>query len=243
VPQWDTRCTRCGVSRDAPDAPPPAFAPAPAQVSPSSLALPPPSFPWDQRERLGFWQAGYDTLLLVLLHPRKAVSALGDPPDLGGALLFYVVFGVTIGLVSAVMNNTVATLLGPDEAIPELGSFVAFGIPAVLMSTLASMAVLPFLSAILTHLGLMACGAQPRGYVMTLVALLYAYAACMVLQLVPILGVVVGLVWYLVIYIAALAEVHDCGIGKAVIAVLIWPLLLCCCISLIFFFATGIRVG
>jgi hypothetical protein len=94
-----------------------------------------------------------------------------------------------------------------------------------------------FVAAGVMHLMLLLLGGARRGFEATFRVAAYAHATSLLL-LVPFCGLPITLVWRVVTYVIGLAEAHQIGHGKALAAVLL-PLVAvcCCCAGLVFAFA------
>src|SRR5260221_11748940 len=60
--------------------------------------------PWEQREQLGWWQAGVQTIKAVLLNPVETFAAMKPEGGLGGRLLYLVDFASIGGVAGAVFQ-------------------------------------------------------------------------------------------------------------------------------------------
>lgn len=189
-------------------------------------------FPWEQRAERGFLGALVETIRMVLLEPTRAFRSM--PPMGGwGAPLFFFVLCATIGGVAGLGYQAVLNMLSPAAA----------GSPhqKVLTEALASTAVLggtimilpfffaaaAFLTAALTHLGLMIVGGAKKSFEATFRVTCYAGGATAVLQLVPMCGAMLYWIWSMVATVTGLSEVHGIGKGRALVAVLL-PSIVCC---------------
>jgi hypothetical protein len=85
-----------------------------------------------------------------------------------------------------------------------------------------------FLVSAVTHVALMLLGGAHRPFEATFRVLCFAEAAA-VLNLVPFCGNLVGGVYLIVMMVIGLGEAHGIGRGKALLAVLLPMIVICCC--------------
>ena len=252
-------CPHCGGDPLAVGGPPPLpsgfgappVAPAPPRpAGPSSHAAHGPSIPWEERDRIGFGSALFDTTRQVLTEPSAFFRAMPVTGGMGSPLLFGVIVG-WIGLVAASFYQAVfRSVVGPSFAAfggdrPEVAALLgwvegwgAFVAQVVFGGVFVVIGI--FIGAGIIHLMLLLLGGARRGFEATFRVACFVQATN-VLLLVPFCGQVVALVWGLVLYVLGLAAAHQIGHGKAAAAVLL-PILLvcCCCAALISLFAGAI---
>jgi hypothetical protein len=94
-------------------------------------------------------------------------------------------------------------------------------------------AIALFISSAVIHLMLILLGGTNRGYMATMRVNCYGETSSLA-QMVPFAGYFFAVVWWVVLMIIGLAQVHRISHGKAAVAVLL-PTVLCCglCIGLI----------
>jgi hypothetical protein len=95
-----------------------------------------------------------------------------------------------------------------------------------------------FVAAGVLHLMLLLLGGARRDFEATFRVVSFSQATS-VLFLVPFCGQLVGGIWCLVLYVLGLAEAHRIGHGKALAAVLLPILALCCCCAGLGFLFAG----
>ncbi len=250
-------CPNCGASLSAATAPPPPARPAPPTEG--WTGEPRAGTAWEERGRVGFFPALFETTRQVLTTPTAFFRAMPVEGGIGAPLLYGVVVGwfgtVAASLYQALFHSIVGR--SPFEALARMvnpgavpapsplsvwiegwGGFlgqVVFGGVFVAIGVIVSSAVL--------HLALLLLGGAQRGFEATLRVVSFSQAASLVF-LVPFCGQLAGAVWVLVLYVLGLAEAHRIGHGKAVGAVLLPLLLLCCCCAalggLVFLGAAGL---
>lgn len=101
--------------------------------------------------------------------------------------------------------------------------------------------VILFAWALVSHGVLAALGGAPRGFAATLRALSYA-ATSHVAAVIPFVGGIVGLVWYLALGTIGLSAAHRTDGWKAAVAVLL-PIVLCCLCCVGFALVFGAAIG
>lgn len=208
---------------------------------PSPPAPPPvPPIPW---ERPGAGAGDlWPTLTLLLGRPGEAFSRLVPNAGVGRALIF--------GLVVYVISNAVAQLwnLALSNALQGLierlggGAFSEFqqfqlspGIQWALNVFLSPFLFLigTLVGAGIVHLLLLLFGGAPGGFETTLRVNAYS-AAPTVVMVIPFLGGLIAVVWWIVLLIVGLGAAHRIPTGRAAAAVLI-PVALCCaCLAVAF---------
>lgn len=218
----DPACPKCGAFLDAQAAPPTR-----------------PGLPWERRDEIGTWPAAFQTLKKVLLSPNEAFREMTLDNPLGGAFLFFIIFGcggAVIGAVwgalfQAAMWSTMSKFMPPPPSgAPPfnpamMGAFQ--GVVGVVVAPFTALISVAILSG-LAHLALMVTGAKPKDFAVTMSVFAYGMGSAWVFQVVPLCGGLVAWVWAVVCVVCGLIEVHRCETWKALLAVL-WPVLLCCC--------------
>jgi hypothetical protein len=233
------RCPNCGaevVEVGAPES-----SPGPTPESSANGA----GTPWDERGRIGLLAALIDTTRQVLTGPTAFFRAMPVASGIGSPLLYGVILGwlgaVAAGFYQALFHSLVGVslfeaaftrLANPSLApsgselsgwLEGWGGFmaqVAFG------GVFAAVGLI--LSAGVLHLALLLLGGARRGFEATLRVVSFSQAVC-ILFLLPFCGQLAAGIWALVLYVIGLAEAQRIGYGRAVGAVLLPLVLLCCC--------------
>lgn len=223
--------------------PPLPLAPAPfpgAAVPPAGQGR--PGSAWDERARLGFVPAFVETTRQVLTSPTDFFRRMPTAGGLGGPLLYAVTAG-WIGLVAAALYQSVwVSIVGPS-VLPfgiereEFARVLAFmeswaGLVAQVVFGGVSVTIGVFVTAGILHLMLLLLGGGQKSFEATFRAVSFAQAP-MVLFVIPVFlvpgcGALVA-IWSLVLYVIGLSEAHQIGRGRAVAAVLLPLVALCCC--------------
>ena len=192
--------------------------------------------PWERRRAIGFGAGLTETTQQVLSAPEAffrrmpATGGIGDP-------LFYGFIVSYIGLVAAtvynaVFNATFGSALSSFGDRPELARFMPLlegGMGLVMNLVLGPFAIVVglFIWAGILHLLLLVLGGGGRGFEATFRVVAYGSASNLI-QIIPVCGSFIGVVYGIVLAIIGLSAVHGDSKGKAAAAVLI-PLVLCCC--------------
>jgi hypothetical protein len=196
--------------------------------------------PWEDRERLGFFQAWWETTKTVLFKPTDFYRRLAPTGKMGDAILFAVIWFIFNGIVAAlyglVFQGAQFGLMGlleqggfqgQENPFGPLGRGGAVGVSFVtnLVCTPVMGLVWMIILAGIYHLILMVVKGANQPFEATLRVVCYA-TSYMIWILIPICGGLIGWVYSIVLAIIGLNEVHKSGGGKAAAAVLA-PLLLC----------------
>jgi len=233
-----------GARAGASPPPPPAAPPASVAVEAG------PGIAWDQRDRIGFFNALVETTRQVLTEPGRFFRTMPVTGGLGSPLLYGVILG-WVGLVAASFYQAIFHwVVGPRWAAlgaqrPELAAllgrvegWVGFVGQVVFGGVIVVIAM--FVASGILHLMLLLLGGARRGFEATFRVVGFAEATSL-LFLVPFCGQLVGGVWCLVLYVLGLAEAHRIGHGKAAAAVLLPVAVCCCCVAgLAFLFGAAI---
>lgn len=233
-------CPSCGKPLVVPEAP--QAVPAGTQSSfPPGGEPPEPGTPWEERDRLGFWRAWWDTVVQALFEPARLFRSARL--DKGAAQLGFVL--LTAGVPWFTGQLVERALLRPwtQRAIESMGStpmgpllqrVFALGADtsprsAVLVALLTPLLVLVFLylNAAVTHLAALLLGQAKRGFAATFAACAYACAPLLLLAI-PGCGAAIAVVWTTVLTGVGVKETHRIGTGGAAAAVLAPWVLVCC---------------
>lgn len=257
-------CPNCGGDLRASSLPPEGAASGAAGSESAPPPLPPfapassaapgagPGTPWDQRDRIGFFNALVETTRQVLTQPSPFYRAMPVTGGLSSPLLYGVVLGWA-GLVAASFYQAIfQSVVGPSWAMlgadrPELGALLGwvegwagFVGQAIFGGVLVVIAL--FVASGILHLMLLLLGGAQRGFEATFRVVAFAEATSL-LFLIPFCGQLVGGLWCLVLYVIGLAEAHRIGHGKALAAVLLPLALCCCCFAVLAFVFAGTIAG
>lgn len=185
--------------------------------------------PWERRVELGFGKAFVETVKLALLRP---ADGLATPPGGApiGAPFGFAVLCHSLGMIFATLWQVAWMIVtmrgfGGGVGVSELAVIGGMGIFAGPFAALYWV----FLWGGIVHVSLLLLGAGRGGFGATARVQSYASASAL-LQIIPLVGGMVAVVWSLVIQIVGLASAHGTSGGRTAAAVLL-PLLLCCLAS------------
>ncbi|MGC8917621.1 MAG: YIP1 family protein, partial [Thermoanaerobaculum sp.] len=205
---------------------------------------PPPAnpLPWEDPAypRL---EALYETAKLVLLYPRQAFSRMSTTVSLVKPILFAVIMGWVGILVGQIyqwaFRSTLASLM---PWMFQRQDFIFSTITSVIVVITAPVWVLLGLglATLVLHLFLLLYGGARGGLEVSLRTLAYT-SATHLFHIIPVLGGLVGWLWWVVVASLGLAEAHQTSAGKAFAAVLT-PLVLCCVCMLVVVFLAGAAI-
>jgi len=252
-------CPNCGGDLQVPGLPPegaasgaggPGSGPPPGASSTAPLAAP-VGTAWDQRARIGFFNALVETTRQVLTGPGAFFRAMPTTGGMGSPLLYAVVVG-WVGLAAASFYQAIFySVVGSrwaafGEDRPEVAAFLGLvqgwaGFVAQVVFGGIFVVIGVFVAAAIFHLMLLLLGGARRDFEATLRVVAFSQATSLLL-LVPFCGQIVAGVWgfwTLVLYVLGLAQAHQVGHGKAAAAVLLPLVLCCCCVALIGFAFAG----
>lgn len=180
----------------------------------------------------------------VLTHPTAYFQETPREGPIGRPLLYGVIVG-TISFVFVVIWQAiwlaVQTGLSLAAAEDAVEGFLGAGLGSAILLVLLVVLVLlsPLFAALgilfnagLYHLCLMMVGGAHRGYDASVRAVAYASTPAL-LAVVPCCGAHIGGIWAFILTIIALKEIHEISGGKAVAAVILPIVFLCCCIGLV----------
>lgn len=191
-----------------------------------------PGFPWEKREQMGFFNALFETIRMVLLEPTKSFHSMSPTGGFGAPLFFFVLCS-TVGAIAVTGYQVAFTALSPASSMSPSDRMMAETLhsPVFIGGMLIVMPILfvvgAFISAGISHLALMLVGGAKKPYEATFRVLSYAGGACAILQLVPVCGGFLMWIWSIVLVVVGFSEVHGIGKGRALVAVLL-PVVVCC---------------
>jgi hypothetical protein len=232
--------------------PPPTSEPPP----PTGGGSPPPSrppLPWEDRDRLGFFEALLETVKILVPRPQEAFERMREKGDYLSPLLFHLILGAFGVVLQGVWGSVWKGITGPPDLsqVPEeMRRYVEMfssSTGGTMLLSLFMVPVLLFAISGLVHLALMAFGGlkqSPTDFEGTFRSVAYANVAQLAVVL-PMMGGMVAAVWSMVVTAIGLTKLHRCSTGTAVMAVLA-PLILCClCCGVAVFaaFSMGMMAG
>jgi hypothetical protein len=175
--------------------------------------------PWEDLEKLGFFQALLTTLGEVLFSPTKFYRRMPTRRGLTNPLIF----GLILGVLGGVLGFAWEVLGLAWQQIfmlrfgqsPEIATTHLVGITVALpFFVLVSL----FLGSAIGHLCLMVVGGNRRGFEATFRVIAYSWST-QIFALIPFVGGVIIFIYDLIIVIIGLRESHGIGTGRAALAI------------------------
>jgi hypothetical protein len=169
--------------------------------------------PWEERENYGLWNAYFQTAWKSLLSPRAFFSKL--PPD--GGYSNPMLFGIFSVALSTPLALLILMLFGKLGGAATLVGIV-IGFVCAFIGAAIVFPVLLLVVAGLVHLVLMVQGVD-KEFQRTLRVTAYSSAPHL-LEAIPVLGTLIATVYWIVLMIIGLREMHETSTAKSAIAVL-----------------------
>jgi len=134
------------------------------------------------------------------------------------ALIWFVIFGALLGIVSAIWFSTlVAMFLIP---LPAWLAWLGLGLAGLVIVLVIIFGIVGLLiGGAWQHLWVHVCGGR-KGYTQTVKALAYGATPSFVLGWIPFLNII-GAIWAIVVIVLGLRELHEISTGRAVAAALL----------------------
>ncbi len=168
--------------------------------------------PWEDMERLGFFQGFLSTLREVLFSPTHFYRRMPTRRGVINPLIFALILGVLGGVLGLTWQQVFILRLGqfPGMATTHL-VVITIALPLIVLAIL-------FLGSAIIHLCLMVVGGNRRGFEATFRVIAYSWST-QIFALVPFVGSLLIPIYALVIEIVGLREIHRIGTGRAALAV------------------------
>jgi hypothetical protein len=194
----------------------------------------PPSnpLPWEERETRGLVPSFFDTLGLFVTRPAEAWGRVREGGDSASPILFGTAICWLSMAVQGILQRFIAVPVLPEffqRRFGTMGRFGGAGLVVRLIVAPFAIALALFLGAAILHLCCMLVGALQNsrsGFEGTLRAVCYSEASS-IASIVPFVGGLVAVVWWIVLAVQGVERLHRTTSGKAVAAVLI-PAVVCC---------------
>ncbi len=203
--------------------------PPPSAAAVAVATSPRGGLPWDERHTRGFFNAFAETLMMVLLRPSEAFTAMKREGGFGEPLI-YALTGACSGAIVSLLFSFLLQSAGFSMGDRSGFTFLAgLGIGSILFVVLVPFVILfgLFLGAAVLHVCLMVVGGANQSFETTFRVVAFAHGSTGVLQMVPVCGGVIAGIWALVVQCIGLARAHETDTGRAVLATLL-PLIVCC---------------
>ncbi len=181
--------------------------------------------PWEDRGRLGLWKAIRRSFLGTILSPASFFRTMHTRHGLMEPLAIGVLFG-SIGLITGLFKDFVLSVWGYGGGVRMLSSGVdsPFLLSGLMVLSPLIVCIGIFIMTGVLHLLLMIFRGASQGFEGTFRVVAYGQAT-QIFGVVPILGGLIGGLWYLVILIVGMREIHETTYPRVILAFLM-PLLL-----------------
>lgn len=222
----------------APPPPPPAEPPPPPPGGPDRPDR--PGLPWERRAESNLLQAAVETVRDVLLSPAAAfqqmrqVGGFGDP--LGYAVLLGSI-GAWAGMLWSMLVRSFGIGVLDGNMLDVASQNLSTAVGAALVPVILVVALVVF--AGLEHVLLVLFGGAPHPYETTFRVVSFTTGSTALLQLIPLCGGPIAMVWSLIVQIIGLSAAQEVPTGRAAGAVLAPFLFLCCCVAVAGFMSAG----
>jgi hypothetical protein len=230
-------------------APPPGGYGAPPLAQKAGVA-------WESRSQ-SFFGRWYATVRATTMEPRAFFSLASASEDPMPSVMFSAANGLIVGLGFGIFVAIAYVAMGAMGALSEvasggrggagagmaIGIFTAMGLfAAVIYPVMFAFSgfINPWIQGGITHLSLALLGGTKRPYQSTVRVAAYAHGP-MALMLIPCVGFLLAPIAQMIALVVGVDETHQCGLGKALFAVLLFPTI--CCILYVVFVVIMSAVG
>ena len=230
IPDGGIHCPQCGSPLDTviPPAIPPAIAGGTAAGE----------IPWRQRDTLGFVEAFKNNVIEIATKPVEFYQKVKKDDDWMSPILYAAIIAWIAGFFSFLWSSLLHVPLMPfmkqAEGMGALSGMMGGPVFNFFFSFLLAplwMIIGLFIWSGLVHLAAMVFGDGEGGFEVTFKAAAYAITTNL-LGIIPFCGGVIGGIWGLVLLIIGLKQGHKCETWKAVMAPLVWVILIgICCVA------------
>jgi hypothetical protein len=177
--------------------------------------------PWENKERLGFFTAIWETIKGVLINPTQTFAEMRTEGGIGTPILYAIILGSIGGIIGIIWQGLMSTM--SFMVTQEIAKYAANVVYLVLMAIFMPLivAVGLFISSGIVHVCLIIVGGANKGFETTFRVFAYTNGSVALFQIIPFCGGIVGGIWGLVCNIIGLKEAHETTTGKAVLAILL----------------------
>jgi hypothetical protein len=192
-------------------------------------AAPRAGLPWEHRQQRGFFNAFVETLVMVLTKPGEAFSIMQREGGLGEPLIYALIGGCLGGIVSFLFSMGLQSTGFFANRHDAFGAMAGMGIGSVAFVILIPLFVVIglFIGSAIVHVCLMIVGGANHSFETTFRVVAFSQGSVGPLQMIPVCGGMISLVWGLVCNCIGLARAQETDTGRAVLAVFL-PLIVCC---------------
>jgi hypothetical protein len=176
--------------------------------------------PWESGE--GFVAAFFKTTQEVLFSPTKFFKKAAAGEGYWSPFIFAMISGIIGSGVALLWQWLFFSRVVPFQIFSAAMYSVFLTVAVISMPFTVALSIL--LGSGVTHLCLMIVGGNRKGFASTFRAISYCYSA-MLFYIVPVIGGLVGFIYFLILAIIGVREGHEISTGKAAIGVLL-PLII-----------------
>ena len=191
--------------------------------------------PWDDRDRVGFFRALFDTWVESVFHPTKFFSSMPVKGGYGGPLLYGFIVGEIAVLFSLFWQGIFMMMGAFGESYQQLEAMNLSMATLIIVAFLSPGLVIIgyFISSGILHLCLIIVGGARRDFEATFRVVCYA-AGANLFQVIPFCGGLVAWLWNTALNVIGIREVHEISTGRALLAYAL-PAIVCCAFLVIGF--------
>lgn len=185
--------------------------------------------PWENRATRGFFEAFFQTVIMVLTKPVEAFEAMRKEGGLTDPLIYAFIGGCAGTLVSFLFSFMSSSLGLAADKNSAFGALIGAGVGAVATVILVPFFVVigVFIGAAIYHVCLMIVGGANRPFETTFRVVCFTSGSANLLMMIPFCGGIIAGVWSLVVNCIGLARAHKTDTWRAVVAVFL-PVIVCC---------------
>lgn len=198
--------------------------------------------PWEQRRVLGYGAGLLENIKLFVTNPSAAYERTLKRGDFFSPLLFGVIvgwFGAIVGQIwQFLFKGAILNVLPPEvrEGVALYMTTTTLSLAINMILTPIFLVVAMFIWSLVHHVSLMLVGAlsdSDSGFEGTFRVNGYAHVVQLA-AIVPFLGWLISVVWYITLLTIGAARLHDTTPGRALLGALL-PLVACCfCFGIMF---------
>ncbi len=185
--------------------------------------------PWENRANQGFFEAFFQTVILVLTKPMEAFDRMRKEGGLWDPLL-YALIGGSAGLIVSFLFSFALNAAGlASGRHSAFGALLGAGVGTIFAVVLIPFFVVlgPFVGAAIFHVCLMVVGGANKSFETTFRVLCFSSGSTHLLMMVPFCGGVIAGIWGLIVNCVGLARAHQTDSWRAVLAIFL-PMIVCC---------------
>lgn len=177
--------------------------------------------PWEDRERVGLWPGIYRSFRDVLLSPAGFFRHLHHHNGLREPLAMGLLFG-SLGVMLSLFWDFAMAVWGFGSGINGLASRLNITLlfPLLLVLSPLIVAAALFVMSGVLHILLLTVGGGKNGFEGTFRVFAYGQAT-QILGAIPFLGGVLAGIWFLVVLIVGLREIHETTYARVILAFLL----------------------